>query len=93
MRSIRALSRLAPAALVLCAAGLLAHGLGCARPLAAPIPAAHPDDETPRRGGTLRLASIGEARNADPAVVSEGLGTMLVHLVFELFPSRGRALP
>jgi ABC-type transport system substrate-binding protein len=54
---------------------------GCAEPLAAPIPAAH-DDDTPRRGGTLHLASFGDIRNLDPAGSSDGLSGEAIQLLY-----------
>jgi ABC-type transport system substrate-binding protein len=65
--------------------GLISAGtllVACTEPLAAPIPAAHPDDPTPRRGGTLHLASIGDMRGVDPAVVGDALSFSASEIVF-----------
>ncbi len=48
--------------------------------LAAPIPAA--GGSAPARGGTLRLASIGDIRTLDPAASSDALSGMMVQLLF-----------
>ena len=70
MRSI--LTRCSAVALGLSAAALVAAPLGCDRALPSPIPSAHGDDATPRRGGTLHLASLGDIRSAiDPATGSD----------------------
>ncbi len=71
-----------PAALALAAVAMLAAPLGCGNSLAAPIPAAHGDDEAPRRGGTLRLASIADIRGLDPAGPPDGLSLGPLHLLF-----------
>ncbi len=54
----------------------------CSGELAAPLPRAHDEGESPRRGGTLRLASFGDIRALDPAATSDGLATPLVALLF-----------
>ena len=64
MRSIR---KKAERLAVVVAAALLWSGVGCREPLAAPMPAAHPEDATPRRGGTLHLAYFADVRSVDPA--------------------------
>ena len=84
MRSIRRKGEaLASLALFVGAASLLFNGAACSGALAPPIPAAHPDDPTPRRGGILRLASIGEARRLDPAVLSDALAASAIRLMFD----------
>jgi ABC-type transport system substrate-binding protein len=88
-----AMRALAIAIALACAVAPLA---GCAEPLADPIPAAHPDDETPRRGGTLRLASFGDIRNLDPAVSPEALSIFFAQLAFAGlvdFDMRGEVVP
>lgn len=57
---------------------------GCGGDLAAPIARGHAGDETPRRGGTLHLASFGDLRGGlDPSAISEGLSVPIVALVFD----------
>jgi ABC-type transport system substrate-binding protein len=56
--------------------------LGCNRPLPDPPMGDHPDDDTPRRGGTLRLASFGDMRFLDPAVVGDALSFAAAEVVF-----------
>ena len=84
MRSIR--TKPEPAARAAAAALGLAMSLGatsaCTERLAQPIPAAHPDDPTPRSGGTLRLASYADVRGLDPAGPVDGLMAEAVHLIF-----------
>jgi ABC-type transport system substrate-binding protein len=79
MRSIR---RSRDAAACAAIALALSGSAGCSGDLAAPIAAAHPDDETPRRGGTLRLSSFGDLRGLDPPVVTDGLSAAAVRLIF-----------
>ncbi len=55
---------------------------GCGGGLDAPLPRAHDGDETPRRGGTLHLASFGDIRGLDPAITSDGLATPVLSLLF-----------
>ncbi|HEX7602436.1 MAG TPA: ABC transporter substrate-binding protein [Polyangiaceae bacterium] len=86
MRSIRALSS---CLLVLAAAG-------CQDPPAPPIDAAHPDDLTPRRGGTMRLASFADIRTLDPAVTSDALAAEALELMFAGlvdFDAQGKVAP
>ena len=63
---------LAPTGLAV-AALLLALPPGCSRALPDPIPAAHGDEATAVRGGTLRLATIYDLRGLDPAGPTDGL--------------------
>jgi ABC-type transport system substrate-binding protein len=56
--------------------------LGCSGPLPAPVPSAHPDDPTPRRGGTLYLGSFVDIRTLDPAVSSDELAASIVEQMF-----------
>ncbi len=65
--------------LVLGLAGLVA---GCSSPFAAPIEALHPEDATPRRGGTLRLGSFADIRTLDPAVASDDLASSALQDLF-----------
>jgi ABC-type transport system substrate-binding protein len=55
---------------------------GCSEPLPAPIPAEHPSDATPRRGGTMRLSSFGDIRSLDPHAVSNALDSAVLELMF-----------
>jgi ABC-type transport system substrate-binding protein len=66
MRSIRT-TRDLPIVLAAAAVALLAGPIACSQTLQAPIDAAHPEGATPRRGGTLHLASYTDIRNLDPA--------------------------
>lgn len=54
----------------------------CGGELAAPIPTAHPDDEAPRRGGTLRAAFMMDIRSLDPPSISDGMAPSLVELLY-----------
>jgi ABC-type transport system substrate-binding protein len=56
--------------------------LGCSDPLPPPIPAEHPADETPRRGGTIRLASFADIRSLDPAVAASSLDAAVLQLLY-----------
>jgi ABC-type transport system substrate-binding protein len=78
MRSIRRRIDRAPAI----AAVIALAAVACSTPLAAPIPTAHPGDETPRRGGVLRLASFADIRALDPAVASDALSSAAVESIF-----------
>jgi ABC-type transport system substrate-binding protein len=83
MRSIRTrFEALTPATLAACGAALVAVPLGCGPSLSAPLPAAHPEDPTPRRGGSLHLASYVDVRNLDPAGPLDGVGQEVVELIF-----------
>ncbi len=55
---------------------------GCSDPLGDPIPAAHPEDPTPRRGGTMHFASFGDIRSLDPAASSDALASEAMELIF-----------
>jgi ABC-type transport system substrate-binding protein len=72
MRSIRT-TRDLPWILAAVAIALLAGPIACSQALQAPLDAAHPDGVTPRRGGTLHLASYTDVRNLDPAGPPDGL--------------------
>lgn len=66
-------------------AGLLFGGsllTGCGGELAAPFPAAHLDDETPRPGGTLHAAFMSDLRSLDPPSISDGMAPSLVELMY-----------
>jgi ABC-type transport system substrate-binding protein len=86
MRSIRRRTELAWPYVVARAATIalvsLAGVTGCKDNLAAPIPAAHPSEETPRRGGTLHLASFGDMRSLDPAVAADALAAGAIRLIY-----------
>ncbi|MFO0667871.1 MAG: ABC transporter substrate-binding protein [Polyangiaceae bacterium] len=56
--------------------------LGCSAELAPPIPAAHPDDETPRPGGTLHAAVLADIRSLDPPSISDGIAPAMVELLY-----------
>jgi ABC-type transport system substrate-binding protein len=75
-------SRLAERALVAGALALLGLGGGCRGKLEAPIAAAHADDDTPRRGGVLRLASFGDLTTLDPAMAYDSLSVSVVRLLY-----------
>jgi ABC-type transport system substrate-binding protein len=82
-------------ALVLGAVAGLTLG-ACQGPLEAPIAAAHPDDETVRRGGTLRLATIGDPTSLDPATTSDNFTAGLIHLLYAglvEFDAEGKVVP
>jgi ABC-type transport system substrate-binding protein len=84
MRSIRTTLELFAAGLASTGVLLLALPLACTSGLRAPIPAAHDEGgATPRRGGTLRLASIFDARNLDPAAPMDALALQAVLLLFD----------
>lgn len=86
MRSIRKIE------LVLVSLGLF----GCAERIADPVPAAHPSDETPRRGGIVQLASFGDIRGLDPATVGDALSAgMIAHIYAGLvdFDATGKPIP
>lgn len=63
-----------------CCIVLLASG--CSQKLTPPIPAAHPEEETPRRGGILELASSGDIRSLDPATIGDGIAPQIIHQIF-----------
>ncbi|WP_394821000.1 ABC transporter substrate-binding protein [Pendulispora albinea] len=54
---------------------------GCREPLAAPIPSAQSDEASPRRGGTLHLASFGDVRGLD-SVTGEALASQMGELIY-----------
>jgi ABC-type transport system substrate-binding protein len=74
MRSI-----LATSALVLGALGALG---ACSNAPAPPLPSAGTDEATPRRGGTLQLASFGDVSALDPAVATDALSQQPIELLF-----------
>ena len=80
MRSIRAIE----SALVAGGDGRSSRAVGgCRGPLEAPLAAAHPSDETPRRGGTLHLATIaGDITTLDPAASSDTFSASVDRLVY-----------
>ena len=88
MRSTRRSERALVAALLLAA--------GCSERLPDPIPAAHPDDPTPRRGGAMRMASFADLRGLDPAVVSDAFAASIDAQIFAGlvdFDARGKVVP
>ncbi|MBL8605746.1 MAG: ABC transporter substrate-binding protein [Myxococcales bacterium] len=73
-----------------------AVGLGCAGELEPPVPAAHPDDPTPRRGGVLHLASFADMRVIDPANIADGLVPRVNQAIFAGlvdYDGSGRVVP
>ncbi len=84
MRSIRTRLELLAAGLASAGVLLLAMPLACTGGLRAPIPAAHDESyATPRHGGTLRLASVFDVRNLDPAGPMDGLAMQAILLLFD----------
>jgi ABC-type transport system substrate-binding protein len=78
------------------AAWLAAASTGCSGELPAPLPAAHPDDPTPRRGGTVRTSTFGDIRGLDPANIADGLVSSMHQLLFAGlvdFDERGAVVP
>jgi ABC-type transport system substrate-binding protein len=78
------------------AIALVSLPLGCGTSLPAPIPSAHEGDPTPRRGGTLRLASSFDITNLDPAGPSNGLAHQATLLIFDGlvdYDFQGRMIP
>ncbi len=61
---------------------LAAALVACHSPLPGPIAGAHPGDETPKHGGTLRLASFGDMKGLDPAATSDALSAAAMVVVF-----------
>jgi ABC-type transport system substrate-binding protein len=60
----------------------LSLAAACSTPFPPPIGAAHPDDPTPRRGGTLHLGSFADIRTLDPAVASDDLAAAPIEEIF-----------
>ena len=56
--------------------------VACNSPFPAPLAAAHADEATPRRGGTLQLGSFADVRALDPAVSSDELAASVIEQVF-----------
>jgi ABC-type transport system substrate-binding protein len=54
----------------------------CSSPFPPPIPSAHPDDATPRRGGAIRLGSFADIRTLDPAVASDELAAGILEQMY-----------
>lgn len=54
----------------------------CSSPFPPPIGSAHPDDQAPRRGGTLHLGSFADLRALDPAVASDDLASAVIEDMF-----------
>jgi ABC-type transport system substrate-binding protein len=75
-------TRAAESTLVLLATALLALG-GCMGALEAPLPAAHPEDAVPRRGGVLHLATFsGDIETLDPPLVRDMLSSNVARLLY-----------
>ncbi len=55
---------------------------GCEGSFSAPLPAGHPADVAPKRGGTLRLGSFADIRSLDPAVASDDLAAAPLESMF-----------
>ncbi len=55
---------------------------GCGPEIPTPLPSAGTPDATPRRGGTVTLASFGDIRSLDPANVSDGLSPQILEALF-----------
>jgi ABC-type transport system substrate-binding protein len=83
MRSILTRFDVVAAALAGAAISLLVAPLGCTVGLHAPIPAASAEDAPPRRGGTLRLASLNDITGLDPAGPTNGLQMQAFTLIFD----------
>ena len=83
MRSIRRKSDVVSAAVALTAVALLLNGVACNSTLPAPLAAAHGDDAAPARGGTLRLATLGEPKGFDPATASDGISRLVINMLFD----------
>jgi ABC-type transport system substrate-binding protein len=85
MRSIRGKTEAPGVTRRLVAAALLGLPaiVACSGPLASPIAGAHPGDDSPRRGGTLHLASFADMRGGfDPATNSDGLTAGAIEMMF-----------
>ncbi|HEY5240878.1 MAG TPA: ABC transporter substrate-binding protein [Polyangiaceae bacterium] len=82
MRSILTRGELVATALTLAALASFSVPLGCSKALSAPIASAHGDDSPPRRGGTLRLATIGDIRGGLDAATGTDLAVGPIHLIF-----------
>jgi ABC-type transport system substrate-binding protein len=54
----------------------------CRERLTAPIGPLGPGDASPQAGGTLRLASVGDVRNLDPAGPLDGLAAEAIQVIF-----------
>ncbi len=83
--------------LVLLAGALLTLG-ACHGPLDAPLPAAHAAGDTPppQRGGTLHLATLGDATTLDPVAASDSFTSNAVRLIYAGlvdFDPEGRVVP
>jgi ABC-type transport system substrate-binding protein len=83
MRSIHTRLDSLAAALACAALATLMLPLSCTGPLPAPIPAGDASEATPRRGGTLHLASHIDVRNLDPAGPTDGLASQALTLLFD----------
>ena len=84
MRSIRTRCDALAWMLACAAAALLLTPLACRQELAAPLASEESSEGSPRRGGVLRLASMGDVRNLDPAGPTDGLAQEAQHLLFAI---------
>jgi ABC-type transport system substrate-binding protein len=78
-------TRGAESTLVLLATSLLALGMGggCMGSLEPPLPAVHPDEETPRRGGVLHLATFtADIETLDPPLIRDMLSSNVARLLY-----------
>ncbi|MDP9033258.1 MAG: ABC transporter substrate-binding protein [Myxococcota bacterium] len=82
MRSIHAIFEGIALAAIASALTLIVPPLGCTQPFGPPVPAAHPGDVEPRRGGTLHLASFQDIGGLDPAGPTDGLAMQAERLIF-----------
>jgi len=83
MRSIQGRLEGLAAGLACAAAATLLVPLGCSGRLQGPQPTGDSSESTPRRGGTLHLASVNDIRNLDPAGPTDGLASQALTLMFE----------
>lgn len=75
MRSIRGADLAVVAALALGATA-------CSQDLPDPIPRAHAGDGTPRRGGSVTVATFADVRTIDPAAIGDGLAPQVLEGIF-----------
>jgi ABC-type transport system substrate-binding protein len=83
MRSIPTRLESFAVALACAAVATVMLPFGCTGGLRAPLPDADDGDTAPRRGGTLRLASVNDIYNLDPAGPTDGLASQALTLLFD----------